>query len=120
MDLSPGLEDLVFQFNSQNLANPAQMEFRYKLDGYDRDWTVTRSRAAHYRKLPPGHYRFLVDARNAGLAWNDEVASVAVYQRPYFYQAWWFYALLCVAAAVAAVRLFRWKLTRAKGELGVT
>jgi signal transduction histidine kinase/ligand-binding sensor domain-containing protein len=119
LDLSPGLEDLVFQFNSQNLANPAQMEFRYKLDGYDRDWTVTRSRGAHYRKLPPGHYRFLVDARNAGSAWNDEVASLAVYQRPYFYQAWWFYALLCVAAAVAAVRLFRWKLTRAKGELGV-
>jgi signal transduction histidine kinase/ligand-binding sensor domain-containing protein len=119
LELSPGLEDLVFQFNSQNLANPAQMEFRYKLDGYDRDWTVTRSRGAHYRKLPPGHYRFLVDARNAGSAWNDEVASVAVYQRPYFYQAWWFYALLCVAAAVAAVRLFRWKLARAKGELGV-
>jgi signal transduction histidine kinase/ligand-binding sensor domain-containing protein len=119
LELSPGLEDLVLQFNSQNLANPAQMEFRYKLDGYDRDWTVTRSRAAHYRQLPPGRYRFLVDARNAGSAWNDEVASLAVYQRPYFYQAWWFYALLCLAAAVAAVRLFRWKLTRAKGELGV-
>ena len=119
LELSPGLEDLVFQFNSQNLANPAQMEFRYKLDGYDRDWTVTRSRGAHYRQLPPGHYRFLVDARNAGSAWNDEVAGLAVYQRPYFYQAWWFYALLCVAAAVAAVRLFRWKLARAKGELGV-
>jgi signal transduction histidine kinase len=119
LELSPGLEDLVFQFNSQNLANPAQMEFRYKLDGYDRDWTVTRFRAAHYRKLPPGHYRFLVAARNAGSAWNDEVAGVGVYQRPYFYQAWWFYALLCLAAAVAAVRLFRWKLARAKGELGV-
>jgi signal transduction histidine kinase/ligand-binding sensor domain-containing protein len=119
LELSPGLEDLVFQFNSQNLANPAQMEFRYKLDGYDRDWTVTRFRGAHYRKLPPGHYRFLVDARNAGSAWNDEVASIGVYQRPYFYQAWWFYALLCLAAAVAAVRLFRWKLARAKGELGV-
>jgi ligand-binding sensor domain-containing protein len=119
LELSPGLEDLVFQFNSQNLANPAQMEFRYKLDGYDRDWTVTRSRGAHYRQLPPGRYRFLVDARNAGSAWNDKVASLAVYQRPYFYQAWWFYALLCVAAAVAAVRLFRWRLTRAKGELGV-
>jgi signal transduction histidine kinase/ligand-binding sensor domain-containing protein len=119
LELAPGLEDLVFQFNSQNLANPAQMEFRYKLDGYDRDWTVTRFRAAHYRKLPPGHYRFLVDARNAGSAWNDAVAGIGVYQRPYFYQAWWFYALLCVAAAVAAVRLFRWKLARAKGELGV-
>jgi signal transduction histidine kinase/ligand-binding sensor domain-containing protein len=119
LQLSPGLQDLIFQFNSQNLANPAQMEFRYKLDGYDRDWTVTRYRSAHYRKLPPGHYSFLVDARNAGSAWSDKVASVAVYQQPYFYQAWWFYALLCVAAAVAAVRLFRWKLTRAKGELGV-
>jgi signal transduction histidine kinase/ligand-binding sensor domain-containing protein len=119
LELSPGLEDLVFQFNSQNLANPAQMEFRYKLDGYDRDWTVTRFRAAHYRKLPPGHYRFLVASRNAGSAWNDEVAGMSVYQRPYFYQAWWFYALLCLAAAGAAVRLFRWKLARAKGELGV-
>jgi len=119
LELSPGLEDLVFQFNSQNLANPAQMEFRYKLDGYDRDWTVTRSRAAHYRKLPPGHYRFLVDARNAGSAWNDKIASTAVHQQPYFYQAWWFYALLCILAAAAAVRLFRWRLARAKGELGV-
>ena len=119
LELSPGLEDLVFQFNSQNLANPGQMEFRYKLDGYDRDWTVTRFRAAHYRQLPPGHYRFLVDARNAGSAWNDKIASTAVHQQPYFYQAWWFYAFLCVLAAAAAVRLFRWRLTRAKGELGV-
>jgi signal transduction histidine kinase len=119
LELSPGLDDLVFQFNSQNLANPAQMEFRYKLDGYDRDWTVTRFRAAHYRQLPPGHYRFLVDARNAGSAWNDKIASTAVHQQPYFYQAWWFYAILCVLAAAAAVRLFRWRLTRAKGELGV-
>ncbi len=119
LELAPGLEDLVFQFNSQNLANPAQLEFRYKLDGYDRDWTVTRYRSAHYRQLPPGHYRFLVNARNAGAAWSDHIASTAVHQQPYFYQAWWFYTLLCAVAAVAAVRLFRWRLTRAKGELGV-
>jgi signal transduction histidine kinase/ligand-binding sensor domain-containing protein len=119
LELTPGLEDLVFQFNSQNLANPAQVEFRYKLDGYDHDWTVTRYRAAHYRQLPPGHYRFLVDARNAGSAWNDKIAVIAVHQKPYFYQAWWFYALLCVLAAAATIRLFRWRLTRAKGELGV-
>jgi signal transduction histidine kinase/ligand-binding sensor domain-containing protein len=119
LELSPGLEDLAFQFNSQNLANPAQMEFRYKLEGYDRDWTVTRSRSAHYRKLPPGHYRFLVDSRNAGSDWTDQVAAISVYQRPYFYQAWWFYALLSVVAIAGIVRLFRWKLTRAKGEMGV-
>jgi signal transduction histidine kinase/ligand-binding sensor domain-containing protein len=119
LELSPGLEDLVFQFNSQNLANPAQMEFRYKLDGYDRDWTITRSRGAHYRKLPPGHYHFLVEARNAGSAWNDTIASTAVHQQPYFYQAWWFYALLCALTAAGTVRLFHWRLVRAKGELGV-
>jgi ligand-binding sensor domain-containing protein/signal transduction histidine kinase len=119
LTLAPGLEDLVFQFNSKNLGNPAQVEFRYKLDGYDHDWTETRSRNAHYRQLPPGHYRFLVDARNAGTPWSDNITAIAIYQRPYFYQAWWFYALLCGLAIVAAVRLFRWRLTRAKGELGV-
>jgi signal transduction histidine kinase len=119
LTLAPGLEDLVFQFNSKNLGNPAQVEFRYKLDGYDHDWTETRSRIAHYRQLPPGHYRFLMDARNAGAPWRDNITALPVYQRPYFYQAWWFYVLLCAVAIAAAVRLFRWRLTRAKGELGV-
>jgi ligand-binding sensor domain-containing protein/signal transduction histidine kinase len=119
LKLAPGLDDLVLLFNAQNLGDPSQMEFRYKLDGYDRDWTVTRSRGAHYRQLPPGHYRFLIDARNAGSTWNDKITSIAVYQQPYFYQAWWFYTLLCVVIISAAVRLFRWRLTRAKGELGV-
>ncbi len=119
LTLTPGLEDLVFDFNSKNLSNPAQVEFRYKLEGYDRDWTPTRNRAAHYRKLPPGRYRFLVTARNAGTAWSDQVAALPVYQKPYFYQAWWFYAVLLTLVAVAAMRLFRWRLLRAKGELGV-
>jgi ligand-binding sensor domain-containing protein/signal transduction histidine kinase len=119
VELPPGLEDLAVEFNSQNLANPAQMQFRYKLDGYDNDWTVTKARGARYRKLPPGHYRFLVTARNAGSPWNDATDSIAVYQRPYFYQAWWFYAILLALAMAIAIRLFRWRLARAKGQLGV-
>jgi signal transduction histidine kinase len=119
VELPAGLDDLVFEFNSQNLANPAQMQFRYKLDGYDRDWTVTRYRGAHYRKLPPGRYRFLVNARNAGSPWNEMIASIGVHQQPYFYEAWWFYALLLTLAGAAAIRLFQWRLARAKGQLGV-
>jgi len=119
VELPPGLEDLEVEFNSQNLANPAQMQFRYKLDGYDSDWTVTNARGARYRRLPPGHYRFLVNARNAGSPWNDTIDSMTVHQRPYFYQSWWFYAVLSAFALVAAIRLFRWRLARAKGQLGV-
>jgi ligand-binding sensor domain-containing protein len=119
VELPPGLEDLAVEFNSQNLANPAQMQFRYKLDGYDNDWTVTKARGARYRKLPPGHYRFLVTARNAGSPWNDATDSIAVYQRPYFYQAWWFYAILLALAMAIAIRLFRWRLARANGQRGV-
>jgi ligand-binding sensor domain-containing protein/signal transduction histidine kinase len=119
VELPPGLEDLAVEFNSQNLANPGQMQFRYKLEGYDSDWTVTKTRGARYRKLPPGHYRFLVNARNAGSPWNDTIDSIAVRQRPYFYQAWWFYAVLLTLALAAAIRLFRWRLARAKGQLGV-
>ncbi len=58
-------------------------------------------------------------ARNAGSPWNDATDSIAVYQRPYFYQAWWFYAILLALAMAIAIRLFRWRLARAKGQLGV-
>ena len=112
---------MFFDFNAKNLANPAQMEFRYKLEGYDH--AIGRSPGtvlAHYRQLPPGHYRFLVDARYAGTALaRSRWPLWPLRQQPYFYQAWWFYALLLIVAALVAIRLFRWRLARAKGELGV-
>ena len=52
---------------------PQKVKFRYRLDGYDRDWHEAGTRRqAFYTDLPPGKYSFRVIACNSDGVWNDK------------------------------------------------
>jgi signal transduction histidine kinase len=57
-----------------------------------------------WRNLAPGSYRFTVEASDASGAWSSNRATVGFTLLPTFYQTTWF-ALLCLAAATAAISL---------------
>ena len=119
LKLPAGLNDLVIHFNAKRLADPGQLVFRYRMDGYNKEWKETQDRSAHYGRLLPGRYEFEVEARNAGDAWNGIDAEVEINQQAFFYQTLWFRLLLLVPLCLLAVKLFRWRVARVKGELGV-
>jgi ligand-binding sensor domain-containing protein/signal transduction histidine kinase len=115
--LAAGSGQFQVRFDAIRLSNPAQLQFRYKLDGYDHDWTTTWGHHALYQHLPPGRYQFLVSAHDAGQAWSDQSAEVTVVQRPFFYQAAWFYVLLLITLSLLVVAVFRWRVARVRGRL---
>lgn len=115
--LSPGMADMDLHFDAIRLSNPSQIQFRYKLDGYDKEWTTVSGRHAHYKHLPPGQYRFVVSAHDAGHPWVDHVAEATVVQKPFLYQTAWFYVFALLILAAIVVGLFRWRLSRAKGRI---
>jgi len=115
--IPPGKSDVDFQFDAVRLSDPAQLQFRCKLENYDADWIVTRSRHMLYRRLPPGKYRFAVSVRDHGGPWSDTLASIEVEQAPHFYQRWWFYALLAGLAAVLIAMVFQHRLAQAKARV---
>ncbi len=119
IDLEAGHTDVLVFFNAKLLANPAHIEFRYRLAGYDSGWTMTRARVARYRRLPPGKYRFEVEARRSGEQWLSPVASLPVEQRPYLYQTWYFYFLLFVLLAASTIYLVRYRVRKIKGRMGI-
>ena len=119
IDLEPGHTDLLLFFNAKLLANPAHVEFRYRLAGYDAAWTTTRARIARYRRLPPGTYHFDVQARRAGGDWSTPIASIPVRQRPYLYQSWYFYVAVLIVAATLLSQLFRRYVQLMKGRIGI-
>lgn len=54
-------DDLQFDYTSLNLRAPENVRFRYKLEGYDKDWVdAGGQRRANYGSLRPGSYRFRV------------------------------------------------------------
>ena len=61
--------DIELQFTALSFREPRGVVFRYRLEGYDTEWhEVGMRRAAFYTNLPPGRFRFIVEARTGDAA----------------------------------------------------
>jgi ligand-binding sensor domain-containing protein/signal transduction histidine kinase len=119
VEIPAGTEDVRISFDALQLGNPYQLEFRYKMERYDHDWTITRQRSAHYRQLPPGFYSFNVQVRTAGGQWSPQQASFFIWQVPYFYETWWLCGLLLLFATMVVVRVISWRVRLAREKLAL-
>jgi signal transduction histidine kinase len=74
------------------------VRFRYKLEGFDKDWRDAGvRRQAFYSKLPPRTYTFRVTASNNDGVWSEAGASFTFSIPPSFTQSVLFKALCAVA-----------------------
>lgn len=91
LQLPPGRRRLEFEYTALSFKAPENVRFRYRLDGYDDDWTeADTQRKADYTSLPAGRYRFRVTACNSDGYWNDAGLSLNFIIEPFFWQTWWF------------------------------
>lgn len=115
--IAAGHVHFEFDYAGLSFVAPQKVQYRYKLDGFDRDWTNAGARrAAYYTNIPPGRYTFRVQAANNDGLWNTAGASFAFDLRPHFYQTIWFYLLLLAALSVAVLLLVRQRLRLAQRE----
>jgi len=72
MRLPPLVRDLEIDYTALSLVAPEKVRFRYKLEGWDRDWQDAGTRRqAFYTNLSPRKYRFRVTACNNSGVWNE-------------------------------------------------
>ncbi len=88
-----GAHDVEFDFNAPDFTAPERLHFRYRLQGFDRDWNDAGDRQqAFYTRLPPGSYTLVVQAED-GSGWSSQSAVVKVVVPPHFWQTMWFRGL---------------------------
>jgi signal transduction histidine kinase len=108
-EVPPGKERWEFQYTALSLLAPGKVEFKYRLDGFDRDWIAAGTRrTAYYTRLPPGRYTFRVTASNNDGVWNEAGDARPLLVRPHIWETPWFYGLaglLVVLGAAGAYRL---------------
>lgn len=119
--IGPGVDRIELHYAGMSFVAPAAVRYRYRLDGYDRDWIAAgANRVAHYTNLPAGDYVFRVIASNNDGVWNQDGAVLPFRIVPAWHHTWWFRGLLLAAAlgAVAAVYRARlWQLRVREREL---
>ncbi len=95
------IRDLQIEYTALSLVAREKVRFRYKLEGWDRDWQdAGNRRQAFYTNLPPRKYRFRVSACNNSGVWNEAGTFLDFSVDPAYYQTTWF-RLSCVAAFLA-------------------
>jgi signal transduction histidine kinase/ligand-binding sensor domain-containing protein len=116
--LPPLTRDLQIDYTALSFVAPQKVRFRYRLEGYDKDWVDPGSRRqAFYSDLRPGTYRFQVIACNNDGVWNEEGAVVVFTILPRFYQTRWF-LLLCIGVAGGLAWLaYRWRVHQVRARL---
>jgi signal transduction histidine kinase len=110
--------DVQIEYAGNSLAVPERVQFRYKLEGLDRDWhDAGTRREAHYANLGPGRYSFHVIASNNDGVWNDTGASLDFAIAPAFYQTRWFYALCAVGCLGLLLVLYQVRMRQVAAQV---
>jgi ligand-binding sensor domain-containing protein/signal transduction histidine kinase len=112
-----GSGEIQLKYTALSTLFPERVLFKYKLEGFDQDWTnATTKREAHYTNLPPGAYRFRVIACNNDGIWNTDGDSFDFYLKPPFYRTYWFYALSLLILILVTIWLIRLRMHKVRVE----
>ncbi len=105
---------ISFEFASMDFTDPGKNLYRYKLEGFDKDWINSgNTYSANYTNLDPGTYTFQVKGSNNDDTWNEIGTSLKVVILPPWYMTWWFRTLVVLAVASAAYGFYRYRLSQA-------
>ncbi|MBV8050995.1 MAG: hypothetical protein JOZ80_07400 [Acidobacteriaceae bacterium] len=108
IQISSARQRIVFDCLGLSLSNPDKVRYRYRLDGFDQDWSEpTPMQTAIYTNLHAGSYRFRVIASNGEGQWNGAEAGLELSVTPTLWQTWWFRFGLVLSAGLAILMVYR-------------
>jgi signal transduction histidine kinase/ligand-binding sensor domain-containing protein len=117
--LSSSRRRIAVGYAGLSLAVPERVRFRYRLDGFDRDWSdPVAERQAVYTNLAPGPYRFRVLASNSDGLWNGSEASLAFEIEPLMWQTASFQLAAAACTGLSGWALYRLRVRQVSRRLG--
>ncbi len=101
-----------FQFAALNYRAPQRNQYKYKLVGFEKEWTAVDSSRnfVTYTNLNPGNYVFRVIAANNDGVWNEQGTSIAITIAPPWWETVWFRVSFLVLAVGVGTGGFRWRI----------
>ena len=101
---------LTFRFTGINFAHPDKLRYRYRLEGFNEDFIETTDEVVTYTQLPPGKYRFCIQATMHELFEHQTWDSYSFVIEAPVWQRWWFWGIALLLGAVIIYSLLRWRV----------
>lgn len=98
----------VIDFSTFDYSGASGTKYTYKLDNYDKDWSLPSSlNFAAYKNLAPGTYTLRVKACNGSGIWGDKEAVLNIVVAPPFWKTTWAFLLYAILMGVALYFSYR-------------
>lgn len=82
---------LTFDISGINFSNPDAVKYKWKLEGFDNDWSpASNQRSVTYSNIPSGTFTFKVISCNEDDVWNINPQKITVIIYKPFWKDWWF------------------------------
>jgi len=108
ISLNDRSNSIGFRFVSLNYKNTSDNDYKYKLEGYDKEWRYNGSNnTVYYEKLKPGDYTFKVNNLNESDENSPNNAEIKIFIHHSFFKSPLFFCILLLIALALA-----WLLTR--------
>ncbi len=115
IEVQPDVGRVGIHFAAMSFGLPGEIQYRYRLHGFDDDWVeLDDVPHAYFQHLPPGSYRFEVTAANRYGEWNPETAILEVTVQPHWWQKGWvrFLAVILMVLLISSLIAFRFSALR--------
>jgi signal transduction histidine kinase/ligand-binding sensor domain-containing protein/DNA-binding response OmpR family regulator len=118
LELAYNKSSFSVHFSSFNFIHPEKNKYRYKLEGFDREWMSTKKggNSASYSNLNPGRYKLLVYACNNDDLWTEQPITLAITIHPPFWLSLWAYAIYALLIFGILFFIMRFLLNRQRVE----
>lgn len=100
-----------------DFIDPEKNLFKYKLEGYDQDWSEASSvRYISYTELSGGTYTLKIKASNSDGVWNETPYELKITIVPPFWKTTWFYVIVVIIGTALIVLYTQWRTKKIKEE----
>jgi diguanylate cyclase (GGDEF)-like protein len=103
---------LDIEFTSLNYDRQRSTVFQYRLIGLEPNWNQTSAHRVHYPAMPPGSYRFEVQALDPDQQRRSTIATLNVSIRPPWWRTNAFYVVLAILSFSSCVLIWHWRERR--------
>jgi len=100
---------IEFQFLGVSYFDENQINYRYKLNGFDEDWLYIdnpNSNSVRYTNLPPGDFEFLVESSLDNNNWSVPKSLSFTIEKPFYY-TYWFVAISIIGVLILLYSIYR-------------
>jgi ligand-binding sensor domain-containing protein len=109
----------IFNFLGLWYTQPEAVLYKYRLDGFDLDWKISRDHLASYPNLPPGKYTFRVQTSEHGNFDHVPETTWSFTVNPPFWAQWWFVLLFILLSGAIFYRFITAREARLRREAAI-